>query len=217
MTFFRNLFDALSRPRLADPVEGTAQVVSASMPPYKSGGGGMCVMNLVVTVPGQPSVAVRKASLVRLAHWPMPGTVLPVLAERNDPRRFRILWDRVPSGAERGARQAEEVASRMNGVAPGAQAGAFRAGSPVRVASSITINGQPASAEAIAAVEALTGMDLDGDGQVGGKPAPGTGYTAGEAGESIEARLRHLQKLRDDGLVSAEEYRAKRAEILAGL
>lgn len=35
--------------------------------------------------------------------------------------------------------------------------------------------------------------------------------------ESVEDRLRHLQSLRDGGLISEEEYQAKRAEILAGL
>ena len=40
MGLFGNLFDALWKPKLADPVPGTAQVVSSSMPPYKSGGGG---------------------------------------------------------------------------------------------------------------------------------------------------------------------------------
>lgn len=36
-------------------------------------------------------------------------------------------------------------------------------------------------------------------------------------GGSVEDRLRHLQSLRDGGLISEEEYRAKRAEILGGL
>jgi hypothetical protein len=36
-------------------------------------------------------------------------------------------------------------------------------------------------------------------------------------GGGVEARLRHLQSLRDGGLISEEEYRAKRAEILGDL
>lgn len=36
-------------------------------------------------------------------------------------------------------------------------------------------------------------------------------------GGKVEDRLRHLQSLRDGGLVSEEEYRAKRADILGGL
>ena len=37
------------------------------------------------------------------------------------------------------------------------------------------------------------------------------------SGENAEDRLRRLQTLRDGGLISEEEYQAKRAEILAGL
>ncbi|MGV7120826.1 SHOCT domain-containing protein [Sphingopyxis sp. 550A] len=36
-------------------------------------------------------------------------------------------------------------------------------------------------------------------------------------GGGVEDRLRHLQSLRDGGLISEEEYQAKRTEILAGL
>ena len=45
MGFFGNLKDALFKPKLTDPVRGTAQVVSSSMPPHQSGDG-MCEMNL---------------------------------------------------------------------------------------------------------------------------------------------------------------------------
>lgn len=38
-----------------------------------------------------------------------------------------------------------------------------------------------------------------------------------EAGDSIESRLRMLGKLRDEGLISAAEYEAKKAEILGAL
>ena len=213
MSLFGNLRDALIKPNLADPVRGTAQVVSSSMPPYKSGGGGggMCEMNLVVTIPGQPSVAVRKANLVRLSQWPMPGMTLPVLAERGDPRRFNILWDEVSSGAERGAQQAQQVADRINA---GGHAGSASATSPQGLAgvhTTVTVNGQPATDETLAAIEAMTGLHLDGLFAAGGQGA------AGMAGGSVESRLARLQSLRDAGLVSDEEYRAKRAEILDSL
>lgn len=37
---------------------------------------------------------------------------------------------------------------------------------------------------------------------------------AGEAGPDFEAKLRKLESLKKDGLISEEEYRAKRAEIM---
>lgn len=216
MGFFGNLFDALWKPKLADPVPGTAQVVSSSMPPYKSGGGGggMCVMNLVITVPGQPSVAVRKANIVRLAQWPMPGTTLPIVAERSEPRKFHILWDQVTSGAERGAERAEQIAERINAGGRGAEAGAAPSTAFFGMPASVTINGQPATAEALAAFEAMTGMDLNGDGAVGAPAAQARDDAAAPDGAD---RLRRLQALRDDGLISEAEYQAKRAEILGKL
>lgn len=114
MGFFSNLADALSRPTLRNPVRGTAQVVSVSMPPNQSGGGGMCTMSLVINVPGKPSVAVRKASIVKLVQWPMPGMDLPVEADKSDPTRFRILWNEVPTGAERARAETQRVADFMN-------------------------------------------------------------------------------------------------------
>lgn len=214
MGFFANLLDAFSKPRLTDPVQGTAQVVSSSMPPYHSRGGGMCVMNLVITIPGQPSVAVRKASLVKLSQWPMPGTVLPVLAERSDPRRYVILWEQIASSAESSAERARQIADRLNaggGAEPGPGAAA---GGPSGMFTSVTVNGQPATSETIAALEAMTGMDLNGDGRVAGR---GTTSAGQEGAQDAEDRLRHLRSLRDGGLIDDAEYRAKRADILSGL
>lgn len=229
MNFFTNLKDALFSPSISDPVQGTAQVVSASMPPSKNGGGAMCEMSLVVTIPGQPSVAVRKANLVSMAKWPMPGMSLPVVAERTDPGKFRILWDQVATGRERGLFQAQQVADRLNGngnvngnggeAASGAAAGLaslFGAGIPAGVRTSVSINGRPASAQDLSMFEAMTGMDLNGDGVVGGAAAGGAGKTDAESGNA-EARLRRLQGLRDAGLVDEDEFQAKRAEILSRL
>jgi|GEM_PF-7090792 len=211
MSFFGNLKDALFKPKLADPVRGTAQVVSSSMPPYQSKGGGMCEMHLVITIPGQPSVAVRTANLVRLSQWPMSGTMLPVLAERNDPRRFVILWDEVSSGAARAAERAEQIADRINAGHQPVPADGKLPGGPVGTFTTVTVNGQPATDETLAAIEAMTGLHLNG--LLGAAGQAGTGPAAG----TVESRLAHLQSLRQAGLVSDEEYRAKRAGILASL
>ncbi|WP_306581161.1 SHOCT domain-containing protein [Dokdonella sp.] len=221
MGFLSNLLDAFSRPRLRDPVRGVAQVISASMPPYRSGGGGMCEMNLVITIPGQPSVAVTKASLVRLAQWPLPGMLLPVLAERSDARTYAIQWAEVPSGAQRAAEQARRVAEQANaGDSAPAAAAAASAGPAARSftrRSQVTINGQPATPEALAAVELMTGMDLDGDGRIGGREAAPAPHDGADATPSVESRLRQLQALHDGGLIGEDEYRAKRAQILSSL
>lgn len=219
MGFFSNLADALSHPKLADPVRGTAQVVSASMPPHQSGGGGMCSMSLVITIPDQPSVAVTKASIVTLAKWPMPGTLLPVLAERTDPKRFHIVWDEVPTGRDRGAQQAQQVAERLNGMA-GGSANATAAGAAPRTTTSVTVNGAPATPADIAAFEAMTGMDLDGDGVVGGSGAPSTHQAPTRTVTAIsgDALAQVLGKLAGSGAApAAEEDTVSRLERAAAL
>lgn len=174
-----DLGSALHRAKLRDPVEGVAQVVSASGMP-RSGqnmGSAMCEMNLVISVPGQPAVAVSKASVVKLAKWPSAGAQLPVMAERSDPREFNILWDRVGTGWDVGVAQAQALADQMSSGAQAAPGGASafggaptgQTGSP-NVITSVTINGQPASPDDLAPFEEMTGMDLNGDGVVG-RPA----------------------------------------------
>jgi hypothetical protein len=164
-----DLGSALRRPNLQDPVEGVAHVVTASGLPRsgQNAGSAMCEMNLVVSVPGQPSVAVSTASVVALAKWPAAGMSLPVLAERTDPREFRILWDRVDTGWDRGVAAAQAFADQLNAEAPESDRTAS-----FRVLGTVSVNGRAASAEEIAAVETLTGMDLDGDGALGRTSSP---------------------------------------------
>ena len=104
--------------RISDPVEGIARVVSATGAPDGQGSAA-CGMHLVVTVPGVPSVVVRETYLVKMSKWPWPGMELPILASRSDPTRFKIRWDRVPTGRERGAEQAARLADALNARAAG--------------------------------------------------------------------------------------------------
>src|SRR5690606_11107348 len=157
----------------------------------QSGGGGMCTMSLVITVPGLPSQAVQKANIVKLAKWPMPGAVLPVEAERSDLTRFRILWDEAETSRDRGAAQAQQVADHMNATASREPAGAQEApttSSGGRIFATVSVNGQPANPEDIAQFEAMTGMDLNGDGVVpGGAPtvAPTAIPLSGDLAQAI--------------------------------
>jgi hypothetical protein len=45
--------------------------------------------------------------------------VLPIVASRADPARFKIRWDQVPTGRERGAEQAARLADALNAQATG--------------------------------------------------------------------------------------------------
>lgn len=157
-------------------------------------------MNLVVSIPGVPATPVEYTAMVRADKWPFPGSVLPIEIDLDKPSRMRILWDEVPTGRRRGQDAAAQIAAQMNGTRPAGQANpgagagfpaaSAAAGSPSAqgipipggfqmppgarvVSSSVTINGGAASAEQIAAIESLTGMDLDGDGAVGNRPPTG--------------------------------------------
>jgi len=110
------LFDRFKR--ITDPVDGTAQVVSATGAPDGQGSAA-CGLHLVVTVPGVPAFPVRGTYMVKMAKWPWPGMVLPITASRADPTRFKIRWDRVPTGADAAVAQAARLADLSNQQASG--------------------------------------------------------------------------------------------------
>lgn len=200
-----NLTDMLRRTRISDPVDGTARVVSASAPPRsgQNAGRAMCAMNLVVTVPGQPAVAVESAAFAPLAKWPFPGTALPIVADRRDPRRFTIVWEKVLSGWQAGVQQAQQMADHLNTQAAEPSARAASSSTGVRGVS-VTINGEPAGAQDLAPFEAMTGMDLNADGIVG---------PASTVGDPV-AQLERLASLRSAGALTEDEYERAKEQIL---
>ncbi|MEO7124871.1 MAG: hypothetical protein ABI382_05205 [Nakamurella sp.] len=173
--------------KMKHPIRGTATVASATARP-SAASSAACRVNLVVTLPGMPNVPVEKSMRVAASRWPSPGMVLPIEVDQYDASRVRILWDEVPTGRDRGAAAAADLAAQMNGSgwAPGPVAGQESAAFPLGfqippraqvVSSSVTINGQQATSEQIANVEIMTGMDLNGDGIVGA-PDPSAGGPA---------------------------------------
>lgn len=182
-----------------NPARGTATVAGSTACPSRASSA-RCRMNLVVAIPGVPATPVEFSAMVRAGKWPLPGAVLPIEIDLDKPSRMRILWDEVPTARQRAGAAADRLAAQMNGVSGAAawgapegeasvgsafagSAGSAAAGIPLPggfqvppgarvVSSSVSINGQAAGAEQIAAVESLTGMDLNGDGVVG-PPPPG--------------------------------------------
>lgn len=229
MGFFSNLADALSQPTLKEPVRGTARVVSVSMPPNQTGGGGMCAMNLVINLPGRPSVAVNKANLVALAQWPMPGMDLPVEAEASDPTRFKILWNEVPTSADRATAQARQVAEFINAAnardGVGATAAAGGAAQPFGAQTNVTVNGHPATPDDLAHLEALTGMKLTGGATAITRERlhefiseaianqPPLREEDGPDDDRLSA-LERLARLRDTGVLTQTEFEAEKRRIL---
>ena len=81
-------------------VFGTARVVSASPPPT-AGLVGRCEMHLAVLAPGIDEVSVRVLDpAVPVSKWPAEGATLPIEVHAVNPRRTRVLWDRVLTHAE---------------------------------------------------------------------------------------------------------------------
>jgi hypothetical protein len=105
--------------RLTDPIRGSYRLTACS-----GGSSGAaysnCRMEGVVTADGVAPVAVEHYCTTPTKKWPYPGQELPVLVDRADPQRLRIIWDDVPTGREVGRQQAQAAAERMAAGASGA-------------------------------------------------------------------------------------------------
>ena len=109
--------------RMSQPVRGTAQVVSASMPPYDATSSN-CSMHLVVSAEGLEPTPVEHTAMASVKRWPTPGITLPVTVDLADPTRLKIHWDDVPTGDQTAMQQAEQMAEMMKGGAGATAQGA---------------------------------------------------------------------------------------------
>ena len=223
------LLDGLKR--IKDPVRGSAQIVSMTRPPDHASSAN-CRMQLVVSVPGHPSFAIDDEYMVKIKKWPNPGQTLPIEASQSDPGKFKILWDEIVPWDEQGASQAQRLAEAMNQqpTAPGGAPPAGGVGSPM-----VMINGRPATPEELEQYEALTGMDLDGDGKIAGGAAappggglqgmiagamaaaqqgmPGVPDQPGKADDRVAA-LERLAALKASGALTDAEFETEKQRIL---
>jgi len=220
--------------RIKNPVRGTAQIVSSTQPPDNASSAN-CRMHLVVSVPGHASFAVDDEFMVKVKKWPSPGQSLPVEASQTDPTKFKILWDEIPDWDVGAASRAQQLAEAMNqptapASAPG-QPPAGQAGSPM-----VMINGRPATPEELKQYEAMTGMDLDGDGKIAGGAAapaggglqemiagamaaaqqgmPGAGPDQPGKADDRVAALERLAALKASGALTDAEFETEKQRIL---
>jgi hypothetical protein len=188
----------------------------------------------VVSVPGHPSFAVDDEYMVKIKKWPSPGQTLPIEASQSDPAKFKILWDEIVPWDQRGAAQAQQLAEAMNqqqaSPPPGGAPAAGGIGTPM-----VMINGQPATPEQLTQYEAMTGMDLDGDGKIAGGAAappggglqgmiagamaaaqqgmPGVPDQPGKADDRVAA-LERLAALKASGALTDAEFETEKQRIL---
>ncbi|MBA2546168.1 MAG: SHOCT domain-containing protein [Solirubrobacterales bacterium] len=109
--------------RMSQPAQGTAQVVSASMPPYEATSAN-CSMSLVVSAEGLEPTPVDHTAMASVKRWPTPGATLPITVDLADPTRIKIHWDDVQTGKESAMQQAEQMAEMMKGGAGATTQGA---------------------------------------------------------------------------------------------
>ena len=202
----------LFKRRLKDPVDGTVQIVSTTGRPYRAVYG-ICNMQVVVQAPGIEAFATEhSAGLVRASKWPVPGTILKAKVDREDPERFEILWDEVPTREEMAQDQAQAIAAAMRGEAPSG-ATAVPPGVP------------PAAAGVIAQLQKqFPGAQIHVQ-SMGGSPYMATSAAAPSAPPSGAdpsgdddriAKLERLAELKADGVLTEAEFAAEKKRVLEG-
>lgn len=188
-------------------VDGTAQIVSCNRP-GQHGVFSPCTMNIVVSAPGLEAVAIEKTQLMRAAKWPRPGMTLPAKIDPENPAGAEIDFGAIPKGRDAARDAAEQMAAMMNQQGGG---GVFAAGvGPMLGGARVQVMGPGANdPEKIRRAEQALGIDLDGDGQIGGPAAP-----ADVSGDDALVQLERLVKLRDAGALTAEEFAEQKRRIL---
>jgi hypothetical protein len=221
------LFDSLGIPRrVRDGVRGTARVVSATAAPDSATTANV-KMTLVVQAEGIPPYSTELHTWCRLDRWPNPGETLPVTVDREDPHRLRVEWDEVVPTAERAKAQADRMAEMLGGFGSFGTGEPGPGGPPPEVQtfggpgmSGVVVNvsggslDDPGVVEALRMAEAMTGMDLDGDGRVGTQTPVPPPASAEPPVEDRIARLERLARLREQGALTDEEFAAEKARVL---
>jgi hypothetical protein len=92
------------QPRIRNGIAGEAVVMAI---PMASGNATSyrVEITLSVRVPDREPYLAKHTCFAKRDRYPMPGTMLPVTVDPEDPERLRIEWDRVPSRDERVAQQ----------------------------------------------------------------------------------------------------------------
>ena len=204
-----------------DGVSGVAHVVAATAHSGRSTHQ-TCRLNLVVTVTGWSPYSVEHSQICPAAKWPNPGEQLAVIVSRSDPTRLKIDFDAMPDAATVARQQAEQMAAQMRH----GGAGAFAApGATVQIVGGSASDIPP---DLRAGLEQMLGVDLDGDGRVGGPGAPTfapPGFTApgstapgpsAPSGGSDDrlAQLERLAALHRAGALTDAEFAAEKRRLL---
>ena len=186
-------------------VAGTARIVSCS----RHGGEGRwqnCRMHLVVEIEGREPYPAETHQIAPRKKWPQPGLVVPVNVDADDPSKVKVDFDEMPSNDDRARDMAAQQAGAMGG-ADRSFTSMFHTDAPqVNVIGDI---GQ-LDPDQLARIEQMTGLDLDGDGTVGGPPKTSTGG----GGDDRVGQLERLAQLHASGALTDDEFAAEKRRIL---
>jgi hypothetical protein len=97
---------------MADPVHGTLRVMGVTDPAGHTVSTRYRLQGMV-SAEGVTPTPVEHTGKATGGSWPWPGTNLPVLVDRRDPTRFRILWDEIPASRDASLHQAQRLAHQM--------------------------------------------------------------------------------------------------------
>ncbi len=149
--------------RMSQPVRGTAQVVSATMPADEATSAN-CSMSLVVSAEGLEPTPVEHTSMVSVKRWPSPGMTVPVTVDLADPTRLKIHWDELQTNRQSAMQQAEQMAEMMKGGAGATAPGAGMDLGAVIAQATGAVGGQatPAADDVAGQIEKLSQLHASG-------------------------------------------------------
>jgi hypothetical protein len=191
---------------MKDPVAGTATVVSYQETQFVNEFDTTIKAQLVVAGEGLEATPVELNISIPKSQLPLaPNTAFQVHIDRANPRNISFDQEDPQQSAEDGRAAAEQLAAQMRGQTPGA------AGTPgIQI---LGANSPDQAAQAIATAEQTFGMDLDGDGKVGGagsQAAP----SASAGGNDTVSKLEKLAKLHESGALTDAEFDTEKKRVL---
>jgi len=219
--------DWIKSKNMKDPVRGTLQVTASTYPPDSATSGNFSI-NGIVSADGIPPTAVEHAGIAKVKKWPHSGQTLPITVDRADPTRLQIEWDEVADSWDTARQNAEALAEAMRSGTTTTQT-TTGAGMPQITTSNVTIDasGVPGLKDEVMKLAMGGGtpdqiMDaLRAHGvqmpDMPAMPVMPMGPGMGVPEEDPASRLRKLEELKRDGLITEAEYQSKRAAVLGEL
>jgi hypothetical protein len=221
--------------RIRQPVSGTATVTAATEPtgmrsPQEAR------MTLSVSGIGFEPFTVEHEEKCHTDRWPKVGMSVPVVFDLEHHDRIEVKWADVQPGQESTPPaatpqptmpvndaippEAQQVVDQLQNMFGGAAVTSHMETKVIDLS-----NNPEARAQMMGPLEAMTGMDLDGDGSVGGNgapasttpPAAGNGAifaAASSSGDDAVSRLERLAALHKQGVLTDEEFAQQKKRLL---